>query len=231
MKINVNWCIYRDSFDAVDGLELLALDPIPVLKYHQENDGAQFKRCPAYVNYYKNTYAVCSPIDLEIDINREDNWANINNPPQLPKEMFNPRFGEEGDSPYHLFSLRLNRLVFTTEAKDIYIEISDPNLNWDRDQNIRIISGNFNISRWVRPLEASFEQKNKKSTIKFKRGQPMYYVRFITQNPDDIVVLNRKEMDKDLFNDVQRNTSVKLFKQNSSLQFLYDLRNKFIGRK
>jgi hypothetical protein len=231
MKINVDWCTYRDGFDAVDGSELLVLDPVPVLKYYQDNDGAQFKKCPAYINYYKNTYVICSPIDVEIEINREENWANIITPPRLPKDVFNPRFGDEGTSPYPLFSLRLNRFLFTTETKDVYIETSDPTLEWNRNHDIRIISGNFNISRWVRPVEPAFEHKSKHLTIKFERGQPMYYVRFVPSNPDDIVVLNKKEMNKELFNDAQRCLAVKEFKENSSLQFLYGLRDKFIKGK
>lgn len=227
-KINVDWCLWRDKFNAVDGSELLAIDPIPVLKFYQENDGSAFKKCPAYINHYKNTFVVCSPIDCEVDINKEKGWADIVEPKSLPKNLLNPRFGDEGTSPYPIFSLRINRILATTTHKDVYVEQTEPVLEWDRATDIRVVAGNFNISKWVRPLELAFEQKTKNVRVSIKRGQPLYYMRFITPDPDDIVVLNKVEMTKEMFDDAQRCLSVKEFTQNSSLKFLYGLRTKFM---
>lgn len=231
MKINVDWCLYPDGFGSIEGEEFLILDPVPVLKYYTDNDGAAFKKCPAYLNYYKNTFVVCSPIDLEVQINKEENWANIVSPKDLPKKVFNPRFGEENDSPYSLFSLRLGRLLVTTKTENVFAEQVEPMLEWDRAADIRIISGNFNINKWVRPLECSFEQRSKNVTVKFKRGQPMYYVRFITPNPDDIVILNKIEITEELYKDSQRCVSLKSFRPGLSLNTLYDLRDKFLKGK
>jgi len=230
MKINVDWCLYPDEFGAIEGEEFLVLDPVPVLKYYTDNDSADFKKCPGYLNFYKNTFVVCSPIDLEVVINKDESWANIITPQNLPKKVFNPRFGEEHDSPYPLFSLRLSRLLLTTKTENVYVEQAEPFLEWDRATDIRIISGNFNINKWVRPLESSFEQRTKNLTVKFKRGQPMYYIRFITPNPDDIVVLNKIEITKELFEDSQRCVSLKSFRPGLSLNMLYGLRDKFLGK-
>lgn len=232
MKLTVDWCSYRSIFDranGVDGADLLTIEPVPVFKYYTEMATSNYRKCPAHQNQFKNTYVVCSPIDVEIEINKEENWCNIIYPTTLPKEMFNPRFGEEQQSPYPLFTFRFNRLLFTSSGeKDVYMEQLEPILEWDKDPNIRIIEGNFNISKWSRPVEASFEQRAKKVLVKFKRGQPMYYVRFSTNNPDDIIVLNRVELTKELFDDVERCLIVKNYAPNKKLQFLYDLRDSFI---
>lgn len=230
MKVQVDWCLYPNVFGEIQGEELLVLDPVPLLKYYSDNKDAAFQKCPSYLNYYKNTYVVCSPIDLEIEINKEQNWANVIDPKTLPTYMFNPRFKEENTSPYPVFSLRLSKLLMTTETPNVFIEQCEPFLEWDRANDIRIISGNFNINRWTRPLEAAFEQKTKNLTIKFKRGQPMYYVRFLTPNPDDIVVLNKTEITKELWDDSMRCVSVKTFRPNMALNALYNLRDKFLGR-
>lgn len=230
MRVTVNWCLWRDTFDSVEGEELLVTDPIPVLKFYQENESATFRKCPAYINYYKNTFVVCSPIDCEIEINKEKGWANIIEPKNLPKSRLNPRFGDENESPYPIFSLRINRLLVTTSHKDVYVEQTEPVLEWDRATDIRVIAGNFNISKWVRPLELAFEQKTKNVKVVVKRGQPLYYMRFITSDPDDIVVLNKIEMTKDIFDDAQRCLAVKEFTSNSSLKYLYELRAKFMER-
>jgi hypothetical protein len=227
MKINVTWCNFKEQ---TADTELLTVEPVPVFKFYQEMANAAYRRCPAHQNHFKNTYVVCSPIDIEIVINKEENWCDVVYPKNSPKDIFSPRFKEEGDSPYPLFSLRLGRFVFTTNApKDVYMTLLDPSLEWDKDRNIRVIEGGFNISKWTRPLEASFEQKTKNITIKFKRGQPMYYVRFSTDDPEDTVVLNRVEMDDATDADIKRCLDVKTFLPNRKLQFLYDLRDRYIS--
>lgn len=230
MKINVDWCTFRTNFYGTNGTDLLTIEPVPVFKYYPEMATANYRKCPGHQNQFKNTYVVCSPIDMEVVINKEENWCDIIDPPHLPKEAFNPRFGEEQQSPYPLFTFRLNRLLFTSNGpKDVYIEQLEPILEWGRDPNIRIIEGNFNISKWSRPVEASYEQRTKNLKVKFKRGQPMYYARFSTDDPDDIIVLNKVEMTKEVFDDVDRCLQVKEYYPNKKLKFLYELRDQFIN--
>jgi len=228
MKINLNWCSYKEQTENSD---LLAIEPIPVFKFYPETASTAFRKCPAHQNQFKNTYVVCSPIDFEIEINKEENWCNIIYPKSLPPELFNPRFEEENNSPYPIFSLRLNRLVFTPEkvGKNIYVEQLEPILEWDRATDIRIIEGNFNVSKWTRPLEAAFEQRHKNLTIKFKRGQPLYYVRFFTDDPEDVIVLNRVELTPEVEKDIDRCLQVKSFCPFTKLKALYELRDKFIN--
>ena len=57
----------------------------------------------------------------------------------------------------------------------------------------------------------------------------MYYARFSTDDPDDIIVLNKIELSRKLFDDVDRCLQVKQFAPNKKLKFLYDLRDQFIG--
>lgn len=230
MKITVDWCSHRTNFYGADGIELLAIEPVSVFKYYPETASANYRKCPAHQNQFKNTFVVCSPIDVEVKINKEETRCDIIEPPQLPREAFNPRFGEEHESPYPMFTFRFNRIMLMPQDPtiDVYVEQLEPILEWDRDTNIRIIEGNFNISKWTRPLEASYEQRHKNMTVKFKRGQPMYYFRLSTNDPDDIVVLNRVEMNQKLYEDSERCLQVKEFAPNKKLKFLYDVRDKFI---
>lgn len=231
MKVNVDWCSHRTNFSEANGADMLAIDPISVFKYYPEMATANYRKCPSHQNQFKNTFVVCSPIDVEVEINKDNNWCNIIDPPNLPKEVFNPRFKEERDSPYPLFTFRFNRIMLMPQDSnvDVYVEQLEPILEWDRDTNIRIIEGNFNISKWTRPLEASYEQRTKNLTVKFKRGQPMYYFRLSTNDPDDVIVLNRVEMTKEIFDDADRCLQIKEFAPNKKLKFLYELRDNFIN--
>jgi len=227
MRINVEW---GNLPEQVADTDLLTIEPVPVFKFYPETATADYRKCPAHQNHFKNTYVVCSPIDIEITINKEENWCDILSPKGLPPEILNPRFKEENESPYPIFSLRLSRLIFTPKdsPKDVYIAQLEPILEWDRDKNIRIVEGNFNISKWTRPIESSFEQRNKTVTVKFKRGQPMYYARFFTDDPEDVIVLNRVEVSEETLKDTKRCTDVKTFLPNNKLQALYDLRTQYL---
>lgn len=231
MKLTVDWCSHRTNFYGADGIELLAIEPIPVFKYYPELATANYRKCPAHQNQFKNTFVVCSPIDIEVKINKEENWCDVVNPPHAPKEIFNPRFGEEQQSPYPLFTFRMNRIMLMPQdpSVNIYVEQLEPILEWERDTNIRIVEGNFNISKWTRPLESSYEQRYKNMTVKFNRGQPMYYFRLSTDDPDDVIVLNRVEMNQKIYEDSERCLQVKEFAPNKKLKFLYDVRDKFLS--
>lgn len=230
MKINVDWCSHRTNFYGADGIELLAIEPVSVFKYYTETASANYRKCPAHQNQFKNTFVVCSPIDIEVNINKEQNWCDIVYPKHIAKEVFNPRFGEEHESPYPMFTFRMNRIMLVPQNPkiDVYVEQLEPILEWERNTNIRVIEGNFNISKWTRPLEASYEQRYKNMTVKFKRGEPMYYFRLSTNDPDDVIVLNRIEMTQKLYEDSERCLQVKEFAPNKKLKFLYDVRDKFI---
>ena len=228
MKLTVNWCNYNEQ---VGNSDMLTIEPMPVFKFYPEMANADFRKCPAHQNQFKNTYVICSPIDLEIKINKEENWCDIVFPKTVPPQILNPRFGEEGNSPYPIFSLRLSRLLFTPQnsEKDIYIEQIEPIFEWDRASDIRVIEGNFNISKWTRPLECAFEQRNKVVTVKLKRGQPMYYARFSTDDPEDVIVLNRIEITPEINKDIANCADVKSFCPVQKLKDLYQLRTNFIN--
>ena len=229
MKINVDWCSFRTNFYGASGVDLLTIEPVSVFKYYPEMATANYRKCPGHQNQFKNTYVVCSPIDVEVNINKEEGWADIIYPKTLPPEILNPRFGEEHESPYPLFTFRLNRLLLVSKSslKDVYVEQLEPVLEWNRDKNIRVIEGNFNISKWTRPIEASYEQRVKNLTVNFKRGQPMYYFRLSTDDPDDIITLNRVEMTKEMHDDCDKCLQVKDFLPNKKLKFLYNLKDVF----
>ena len=228
--VKVEWSFYS-SYYAKSGLEFLIEEPVPFFRYYQESKTATHRKCPAFTDYYKNVYVVCSPIDFEVEINKDGQWCDVHVPKDCPKELFNPRFNDAGESPYPIFSLVLNSIVLSSKDTDVFVEQLEPTMEWNRDPNIRVITGTFNIRRWVRPIEVGFEQKEKNVVVKFKRGQPMYYLRFTTGNTDDNVVLEKAELTKEKQRDIDNCIGVKLYANNKPLSYLYALRDKFMGVK
>jgi len=232
MKIDIDW-FFIDEWSGVSNLpvDLLGIDPIPVLKFYNQNETSTIKRCPAYLDSLKNTYVVCSPIDYEIQINREEKWANVITPSALPNKLFTLRQGQEGASEYFLFSISFGSLLFISRKQDVWIEVVDPFMEWERKNAMRIVPGKFNIHRWVRPIEFAFEHKNKIDTIKINRGDPLCYIRFTSKNPSDIIMLNRIEQNVHDMQDYKRNINIKTYYESKSLDFLYRLRDKYMAFK
>lgn len=232
MKINVEWFFINDDLGVQNlSVDLLGIDPIPVLKFYNQNETSKIRHCPAYLDSLKNTYVICSPIDYEIQFNREEKWANVITPPTLPNKLFSLRHGQEGVSEYCLFSINFGRLLFVSRKQDVWLEVVDPFMEWERKNAVRIVSGKFNIHKWVRPIEFAFEHKNKIDTIKINRGDPLCYVRFTSKNPADIIALNRIEQNVDDIQDFNRNTDLKNYFPHKSLNFLYELRDKYTAFK
>lgn len=230
MKIEVEWFYAYDNPDS-SAIDLLGLEPVPALTYYAENKNSAMRRCPAHLDALKNTYVVCSPIDYEIEINKEHQWLNVIKPANLPHNFVAPRFNEEGDSPYPMFSLSFGEMVFNSPTHDVWMEQVDPYLEWERKNKVRVIGGIFNIHRWTRPVQASFEQQEKNIVLAVKRGDPLFYVRFTTGDPKDIISLKKIAPSDANVADYQRNVTVKKFYPNASLPFLYKLRDKMLGRK
>jgi hypothetical protein len=230
MRINVEWCINNMK---PTGEDLLMMDPVPVLKMYSQLGGSAHRNCPSYLNHFKNTYVFFSPFDVEVELNKEENSFRIIEPKNInPKEFLNPRFNEEGGSPYPIFSLRLSPLVFNPVDcnKDVYLTQVEPSLEWDRARDIRLIEGGFNISKWKRPLDVAFEQRTKNLTVKFKRGQPIFYLKFSTDDPEDVIVLKRVELTESLRRDIDRCLEVKHLVPNMKLKDMYALRDSYLSQ-
>jgi hypothetical protein len=232
MKINIDWFFVHNEMEVLnESIDLLGIDPISVLKFYNQNETSLIRRCPAYLESLKNTYVICSPVDYEIQINREEKWANIVTPSKLPKELFLPRFGDEGNSECYLFSILFGRLIFISREQDVWVEQIDPFMEWERNNSMRVVSGKFNIHKWVRAIEFAFEHKNKIDTININRGDPLCYVRFTSKNPSDIIALTRIEQNVNDMQDYKRNANIKTYYQHKSLDFLYGLRDKYLTYK
>jgi hypothetical protein len=226
MKLEVEWFFTYDSLDGKT-IEMLGLDPVPALKFYTDNKDSDIRRCPAYVEALKNTYVVCSPIDYDITIDRNTNTFDIKEPKLLPVDSLGARLDQAINSPYKLFTSIYGGMLFRSKDKNVWMEQIDPFLEWNRSNQIRVVPGKFNIAKWHRPIDFTFEQKEMQTTIKIKRGDPLYYVRFHGEDPADIVTLKRVEQTIEDMSDWKTNVALKKYFPKTSLEFLYSAFDKF----
>lgn len=184
----------------------------------------EFLKCPAVQDFFKNVFVLRSPVDLTIVID-VDGSIRI----EEQNQMFFDNFIINRTTPednYRCLSLNFNTL-FTTES-DVEME-QFPAFMEENDfvQNTRIVPGKFNIGRWIRPLEFSFEinSSEEMKKIKIKRGDALCYVRFLT---DEKVVIEQSDFTQDLYNVISACTGLKRFSPGNTLEQNYEVAKSYM---
>jgi hypothetical protein len=206
--------------------ELTAIAPAPalreIIKDRDVTNPSHFTKCPAFIEYYKNTYVIKSPIDIEFTYDYVTKRLNIF--PQL-QNFFDTNIvhrgnliGEQDD---FLMSFMLNYLFIAD--KDCVVELL-PCLMHKSEfaDKTRVVVGAFNINKWYRPVEIAFELKSPTTTLKVKRGDALAYVKFLPKDGSKIN-LQHKDFSEDTLDVVATCLTVKESANRLPLTLLYKL--------
>lgn len=147
--------------------------------------GVTFTKCPAVTDFFKNTWVFKSPMNLNIDIEVNDIYSKVycdNVDQQFFDQMVDIRFlqnSERGISPYPLVGIDF--LNTFTCNKSLTIQALPAFLHYnDFTCKATTIPGEYDISKWVRPVEIVFEVKNKQERISIKKNDALCYFKFLT---------------------------------------------------
>ena len=97
--------------------------------------------------------------------------------------MIDIRFLEEqekGISPYPLIGVDFLNTFTCNESLKIQTFPAFLHYN-DFTNKTALVPGEYDISRWVRPVEMVFEIKNKIEKISIKKGDALYYFKFLDE--------------------------------------------------
>lgn len=205
-------------------------DPELVLPKFVKNRNTSFDmhytKCPAFQDYYKNTYLIRSPVDLTIRIDRSNDFVSIDNQNQdFYDEFVLPRSNTIGKNDPMLLSLGFNYMFRASE--ECLIELLPVSLHDENhDNNLKVICGTFDISKWLRPVNFAFEVIDSSLPIQIKRNDPLYYVRFVPKNGKKIN-LKYEEITQEIINLNNACVTLKNVMPHKPLHFLYKLTEKF----
>lgn len=227
----VYYGIYHNS-DSLNALSLLFMKPEPLLpeiiKTRDVTHDSHFTKCPAFQSYYKNTYVVRCPIDITIKYDKAT--GNLSIFPQT-QEFYNKRVTHRGHqigaSDSFCMSLELDYL-FIADEECIMEQLPVTFHSTVNTNNIRLINGCFDIGNWYRPLQFSFEMTG--DTVVFKRGDPLFYVRFLPKHTSKVELIERTYT-KDELDGVNMCVTVKDAQPKLSLDILYALAKKLAFKK
>lgn len=229
----VVWSVLDDK---LSWMPLAFLEPEPV--YPEIAGSRNFSKattnnyltCPAVTGYFKNTFVIKSPVDLDLSFDPNTNWISLKNHNQnfydsFIKNRCDIRLDKEAPMIMSFFMY----YIFYAD-KPCLIEQLSPSMHLQTCvQNIRVIPGTFDISQWFRPLEATFEIVDPTKPLIIKRGDPLFYARFITKD-DSKVTLDYKKFTPEMRNEFNKCVDLKNGIPNLPLKKLYELAKR-IDRK
>ncbi len=232
--MNIGWTIYSDpKFADVSQWKELAFgnpEPIwPLIREQRQN--SDYLMCPAVSNYLQNTFVITCPYDVTISYDRlTDQYKTDRLGQDWYNQTFYPRWPIINNNQLTgaCVTMRINYL-FVADT-DIEIESVDvPILNTPLTRNIRMIPGVMNIHRWIRPVDFTFEILDLDTPLEFKRGDPLFAVRFKT---DKKVNLKHIDYSDDLKFITEACLSSKTYVPRKSLQYRYKMAERWLsGRK
>ena len=183
--------------------ESLWCEPVPFINFLKKSKGnAFYLECPSLNLNYKNCFLITSPIDININVS-ESGQVSTDLQPDIEKLLIQPRPLDEGSNT--LISFRV--FYYFVSEKSLPIQQFQPSIlssQYPHLSSISMIDGEFDIGKWVRPLDFAFEINTQPCTISIKRGDPLYSVRFKT---DKFVDLDFDNYENELISKTHHNQS------------------------
>lgn len=239
-KVTVNWIPcggyggnWGESMLSKNLANIMWYEPQPILKHiiEERNKEVSYLKCPAFTDVYKNTYVIKCPLDLVLRYDRDEFGF-----PKLMCENYDQQFFDKfivqrpvtENNKFNMVSLSFGYIMFSDSSLEV--EVCYPSMshhNSETLKNISIVCGKYDIGKWVRPLEYAFEVHDISKPLIFKRGDPLYYVRFHT---DKKIKLVRSEVTSDVMDIVESCALVKQYKNRNTLHENYSMAEHLIRK-
>lgn len=200
-------------------------DDPELFKRIPNNKKATFKKffthCPAHIQFNQNMYVIRAPLDIALEVHREgpdgfwdcipkDNKWTMS-PDALRKYvMFEgvPEARVDLDKPH--LQIRTPYTFYADEPVTMQLlpvintyEFNPPGIT---------ICGEFDIHAWHRPVQWGFEWWDTDKPLIIKKGQPLYYVKFIVnRDPTEKVRLVRLKANDNTVKPILRANNVSHF--------------------
>ena len=154
--------------------EPLFKNVMDLLKEKNSRQSKHFKRCPAFINHCENTFVVKNEMNYNL-VWRENDFASS----KLDQEYFSTwvksREVDDGLVGY------LHPSYIFAANESVTFSLLPPYMHdCDIAHKAIMLPGTYDVGSHIRPLEASMYIKNRNDVLTFKKGDPLYYIKFNT---------------------------------------------------
>lgn len=170
-----------------------------IFKQHADADTTErnFKMCPAFRQTFNNTFSLKYCHDYEIQVRESLIYSDNFNQDYFDSQV-RWRTLDKRSIALNLFYLFVSEKPLTMNVWPSFFD--DNSFN----EAAILIPGKFDIGRWVRPVEFSFNLRKSVDKVQIKKGDAYCYVNFET---DEKVTLKRFNLPNEMRDKVERGIS------------------------
>lgn len=147
-------------------------------------------RCPAVIDLFRQHFVIKAPYDINIKMTVDGklespvpgDFATI--VPEAMREVTlfdGPHVWRYPDKPVCQLETGIS---FLSDTPDVHLVLSSPFMHYT-DWPVLMFPGQFNIYNWpCRHLKFAFEWHKRETPLVIKRGDPWFYVSFLSKDPE-----------------------------------------------
>jgi len=205
-------------------------EPTPSIKYFIESRGKEdaFTKCPAFLDFHKNMFVMRAPFDYTLRVKDGRVVVESSELGLTASAVKMTMISRDKEQPPGSLPLISAPPFYTFYSKDdVQLEIHELYFT-PAGHNFSVIPGAYNIGKWIRPMDWTFEIKDPSKPVIIKRGDPLLQIKFITKDGSKVDFTRVEESDR-LVEVINSCTTLKQFiGAGSTLNKSYSLSESFI---
>jgi hypothetical protein len=179
-----------------------------------DNPG-DFFACPAFQDLADNMFVARNTLSGDVGI-RGEQFVPLTDKSQVTAQFF--QWWPNSRKQYRVLNFD-HRLLFFSEKPLTMATCPAYMHRTDWQTKLGYVPASYDISRWLRPLQGTFELMPGVQDLHVREDDPMYYIKFHTDEP---VRLRRFKMTPEIHGVAHGCVHYKMFRPQSSLRRVYD---------
>ena len=197
---------------------MLYREPQPLIKDLVAERGPDnphdFFACPAFHLHVNNTFVVRSALGANVALG-PDGFAPLDERSQLTAQLFSYLHPTRNRYQSILFD---HRMLFFSERPVVLATYPAYMHHTEVQSKLDYVPAAYDISKWLRPLQGTYEVPEHVQSLQIREDDPLYYVKFETP---ERVRLRRFQVTPELHAVTHGCVHYKLFRPRSSLDRVY----------
>lgn len=178
-----------------------------------------YNQCPVWGHMFDRTFVGYSPVDFSLQCQGDVLEYQINDNPSVVIDLndVDEEYGDDNifftlsdlDTDIHVVQLSFINSFFWTSFNQEYLwfEFLDHPQTY-ADNNFIAIGGWFNIANHPRITSLGIKYDANSNGVMIEKGDPLYRVRFYTDNMDDKPILKKKKSTDSMFDSLDKRREV-----------------------